>query len=240
VVASTSLSSFSDGDATAEILVPATNNALAASQARGLRSVELTCLMGVNTIVILTAYGIELSDPLQVGVNSFQTYSQAEFTAMQVPNIPGWDAASKENRIAALMDARLHVCQLNFSQLNSNINWGQDSLNFIPEGSFNTSYISMNGMFMFNGNLTLLTPAQFAKLPPKFLAALKLAQIAEADNILGGDPLEERRRSGVTSEAIGETKSSYRIGKPLELPVSRRALAYLSYFVSFSKRIGRQ
>lgn len=239
VVANTSLSSFSEGSETADILVPALKNALATGASRGLRSVELTCLVGVNTVVILTAYGIELSDPLQVGVDSFQTYSQAEFAALSMPNTPGWDAASKEERIAALIDARLHICQLSFSQLNSNINWGQDSLNFVPEGSYSTNYISANGMFMFNGNLMLLTTEQFAKLPVRFLSALRSAQIAEADNILGGDPMEKQRRAGLTMEAVGESKQSFRTGKPLELPVSRRALAYLSFFVTFSKKIGR-
>lgn len=239
VLAQHSVDSFSEGDSEVVIAVLAASNTLGAGIARALRSVELTCLVEGNTIVINTAYAIELADPLQVGINSFQSYASAEFVSLDIPNTPGWDAATNQERQAALIDARSHIVQLNFTQLNSTGNWGQDSLNYVPEGSYPTNYATQNGVFMFQGDLSLMSAEQFVLLPAKFKKALCLAQVAEADAILGGDPIEDRRHKGILMEAVGEVRQMFRSGKPLELPVSRRALGYISYFVSFSKKIGR-
>lgn len=239
VVTSSPLAGFIASSPEALITVLAGSNALAAGALRELRSVELSCVVSDNTVVITQTYAVEVADPLQVGLNSFQTYLQAEFTSLSVPKIVGWDNASVSERIAALIDARSHICQLNFSQLNSNINFGQDSLNYVPEGTFPTNYAGNGNLFLFNGSLSLLSPEQFVKLPSRFKDALRLAQVAEADVILGGDPIEARRRDGLMLESVGESKQMFRPGKPLELPVSRRALSYLGQFVSFSRRIGR-
>lgn len=239
IIALTALTGFVPGAVSAVIDIPALQNTLAPGVARELRSVEMYCVVATNTITLNAAYAIELADPLQVGVNSFQSYAQAQFTSLSIPNLPGWNAAQESERIAALIDARSHIVQLNFSQLNSNVNWGQGSLNFVSEGTYPTNYAVSNGMFVFNGNLSLLSVEQFGRLPGKFVEALKLAQMAEADDILGGDPIEAKRREGILLETIGESKMMFRTGRPLRLPVSRRALAYLSYFVTFSKRVGR-
>ena len=252
VVARTSLESFSSGDSVAVVEVPAelnnivqmpasiSSNQIDAYSVRGSRTAELFLMIGGNTVVLNSSYALEPTDPLVVGVNSFQTFTQAELTALDVPGIPGWSAATDKEKIAAMVDSRAHICQLNFWMLNSNINWGQDNMNYVPEGAYQSPYAaSGNNMFIFNGNLSLLTPLQFSKLPIRFRAVLRLAQVAEADAILGGDPVDLLRREGLLSETIGNVSHQFRMGKPLDLPVSKRALRYLSQFVTFSKRIGR-
>lgn len=222
--------------------VPGTinSNQIDAFAVRGVRTVELILNVGGNSVVLNKSYALEPTDPLVVGVNSFQNFPQAELTSLDIPNMPGWAGASDKEKIAAMVDARAHICQLNFWMLNSNINWGQDSLNYVPEGAYQSPYASGgNHLFIFNGNLSLLTPLQFDRLPARFKAALRLAQVAEADSILGGDPVDVRRREGLLSEAIGEVRQQFRAGKPLDMPVSKRALRYLSQFVSFAKKIGR-
>lgn len=238
-VAATPLVGFVPGSDTAAIIVAATENTLSAGVARGLRNVVMKCSVGDNTIYLHASYSIEDADPLMVGVNSFMSYSQAEFTALSLPNMDSWNGADEQSRIAALMDARSHIVQLSFTPLNSNVNWGQDSLNFIPEGTYDTDYVGNSSMFLFNGNLDLLRPDQFKSLPTRFLAALKRAQVTEADAILGGNSIEAKRREGLVQDNIGESRQTFRQSKPLELPVCRRALGYLSYFITFSKRIGR-
>lgn len=233
------LDDFSPGSSEATIVVSAAENTLAAGVARGLRNLSLTCTVGGNRITIRAAYAIQAEDPLVVGVNSFMSYAQAEFTALSLPNLGAWNGADEQTRIAALIDARSHICQLSFNQLNSNVNWGQDSLNYVPEGRYDTDYIGTSSMFLFNGNLDLLRPDQFAALPTRFVDALKRAQVVEADSILGGNGIEQKRREGLTQDDIGESRQSFRATKPLELPVCRRALGYLSLYVTFAKRIGR-
>ena len=201
------------------------------------RTVELFCTDAAgNTVLLTKTYALEPAETLIAGLNSFQSFSQAELVAMDIPQLAGWNNANEKDKIAALIEARLQICQLRFSIINSNVNWGQDNLNYVPEGAYPTPYA---GMFMFNGNLALITPSNFVKLPPRFKLALCRAQVAQADAVLGGDPVDTRRKEGLILESIGEVKQMFRGGKPLDLPVSKRALKYLSPFVSFSQRIGR-
>lgn len=254
LVPSTPVTGFVTGDTSVIITVSASVNAIAevpldaditsgqidTFNTRETRTVELYCVTSIgNTILIKSSYGLEHPDPLRVGINSFQTLPQAELISLDVYGTLGWDSAGDQDKIAALIQARSHICQLNFWLLNSNINWGQDSLNFVPEGSVVSPYAGSSSPFIFNGNLGLLTPIQYGRLPGRFKSALRLAQVAEADSILGGDPVDARRREGLLLESIGESKQMFRTGKPLDLPVSKRALRYLSAFVTFSKRLGR-
>lgn len=233
LVARAALVGFVAGAASATIAVPAASNVLAAGQSRALRAVDLYCTIGGNVVMLSAAYAIEQPDPLVVGINSFQSYPAAQFVALDIPNLAGWDNASEAERIAALIDARDHICQLSFQSLNRRL--GQDSLQYLPEGVRDVG----SSLFGFNGDLKLLSPAQFANLPPEFRAALNKAQVAEANVILGGDPVEAKRQDGLLLDSVGESRQMFRPGKPLQLPVSRRALAYLSQFVTFSKQIGR-
>lgn len=155
----------SDGDADVTIQVPATINVIATGATREIRNVELYCVVGGNTIVMSQAYGLESKTPLQAGVNSFQTFSQAQLTALDIPNLTAWDSASDAEQIAAMIDAREHIVQLNFNLLNSNVNFGQDSLQYVPEGQYQSSYVARNSLFIFNGNLSILNAAQFNLLP---------------------------------------------------------------------------
>jgi hypothetical protein len=172
--------------------------------------------------MLTKSYALEPTEALIVGINSFQTLPQAELTSLDVPNTPGWDAASDRERIAALVDARVRICQLSFSLSGSlaqnNIGYG------VSDGA---------------GDLAALTPTQYVNLSVRLRVALAKAQLAEADAILGGDPAEIKRQEGITLDVVGESRQAYRQGKPLDLPISKRALRYLSKFISFSKTIGR-
>lgn len=240
LVATTPVTGFTANDLQATIVIPANLNAVAAGNTREIRSVELYCTIASGTIAFSRNYAVEVTDPLQIAVNTFQTFAQAQLTALDIPNISAWDAASDQQKIQALMDAREHVVQLNFNLLNSNVNFGQDQLAFVPEGQYQSSYVARNSLFIFNGNLAILNATQFNTLPEKFKRQLRLAQLVEANAILGGEADEGKRMGGVVEETIGESSQKFRTtGVPLRLPVCRRALGYLSYYVTFAKRIGR-
>jgi hypothetical protein len=81
---------------------------------------------------------------------------------------------------------------------------------------------------------------QFNALPEKFKRQLRLAQIVEANKVLGGEEDDSKRTSGIVEEKVGESSQKFRTtGVPLRLPVCKRALGYLSYYVTFAKKIGR-
>ena len=240
IVPDTPLASFAAGSAAAVIVVPAEKNSLAVGVPNALRNLVLECRIGANTVVIQDAYGIEVEDPLVVGINSFQTIAQARFTAMGLIDIPSWEAADDRSQILALIEARAHIIRLSFRALNSNVNWGQDSLNFVPEGNRDVSYVGRSDMFNFNGSLELLTAEQFKKLPTYFMDALRRAQVVEANEILGGDSIASRRRLGLVQDNVGESRQTFRASKPLELPVCARALQFLSRYVLMSLRTVRR
>jgi hypothetical protein len=235
------------GGKTVTIDVPASLNVMGAASTqdtiptREARVIELYVMFAGagNQVVQTYAYGLEPVAVLVPGVNSFQTYAQAQLMAAEIPGTPGWDAATDEERYAAMIEARWHLVKLSYYLLNSNINFGQDSLNFVPEGVYQSKYVATNGLFMFDGNLELLNAEQFAALPERFKGALRKAQVAEADYILSGDAELDKRLAGLTSDAIGQTRQSYRSTKPLDLPCCKRALSYVSYFVAMNKRLAR-
>ena len=232
------LPGFSENAPVATVMVPAACNQLPDGAIRGLRLIELFCTVGGNTVLLQGAYGIEMPEPLVAGVNSAQSVAMAEFTALLLPNIPGWERSNRDARVAALIDAWRQIGQLSFWVL-TGASRSQDSLAFVPEGQFVTNVATADGQFLSNGGLDTLTPTQYGALPDRFKQALRLAQVVQADAILGGDPLDQRRREGLIAEAVGESRQAFRPGAPLNLPISRRALGYLSAFVSLSKRIGR-
>lgn len=246
LVARAALADFVAGSADVQVTVPASLNTLGATPTehtvptREGRIVELFLTLDNGNAVGLTyVYGIEPVDTLVPGVNSFQTYAQAQLTAIDIPGTPAWDAATDEERFAAMIEARWHLCKLSYYLLNSNLNFGQDSLNFVPEGTYTSKYAATDSLFMFDGNLELLNAQQFDSLPERFKGALRKAQVAEADAILGNDPIALKREMGLISDAVGTTKQTYRSTKPLEMPCCKRAMSYVSYFVSNSKRLAR-
>lgn len=199
-----------------------TSAEVGAVSVRQTRTVELYILVSGNAVVVSKSYAIEPVNTLITGLNSFQSLAEAEATAIEVVNIRGWDEASSNARVAALMEARLNICQLQFS------------ITGISQS--NVSYSANQQISVSVGELT---PVQYSALPATFRAALQRAQVAQADFILGGDASDSLRQEGITLDVTGESRQAFRQTKPLDLPVSKRALRYLSSYVSFSKRIGR-
>ncbi len=251
-VAETSITSFAIGAPSVTINIPSAqniaatinpntinNNEVDEYSTREIRTVRLYLTVGGDTVILTTTYALEPVDPLIIGLNSFQSFAQAELTSMDIPTLVAWHTSTDPQKFSAMIEARRRLCQLNYWLLNSNVNWGQDNMNFIPEGAYQSPFAGINNLFIFNGNLSLLTPTQYGFLPIRFKKALAMAQVAEADHIIGGDRIIKNRQEGVIAESVGESKQVYRNVQALRLPVSRQALEYVAQFVTFAKRIGR-
>lgn len=156
---------------------------------------------------------------LVVGKNTFQSLSQAELTASKVLRIDAWNSANESEKVAALIAATKNLQKLRY---NIESDW-RDVIKSI-DGS----------------DLGEIDPESFKNLPEKLKAALRIAQVLEADSLLGDGDGEARRLSGITSETVGETRTVYSLGKPIELPVSKRALQSLARYVTFTKRLVRR
>lgn len=166
------------------------------------------------------AYVVVPRERLIAGLNSFQSLRQAYLSAMSVPGTTVWNTASEDDRVAAMIEARLRICSFKFRD----VTLGQ-------------SYLNESQVI---GDLSRLPPKDFNSLTARFRKALCFAQIAEAEEILGGgDQSSLFRRNGLISQTIGETQEIYRSSKPTDMQVSKAALRYLSSYISLSQQIGR-
>lgn len=220
LVAKTLLSTFSSGDDLALISLSGELNQLALGELRALRVVELYVVTDTGTIKLESGYYIEAEEVLVDGVNSFQSYNGAMFLSYEIPNLQAWNVATRNDRITALLAARRNIGKLRFRYV-------FDACQNIVD---NTVGIA---------DLTLATKEQWEAMPQDFRAAIRRAQILEADFLLGGDEIGDIRRSGLMSMSVGEAKQFFRPSKAIERAVCARAVKELSKFILSRTRIGR-
>lgn len=83
------------------------------------------------------------------------------------------------------------------------------------------------------------TADEWQRIPFDELEKCTRAQLIEANVILGGDPIGDRRRAGLISDSSGESAQFFRSGKPLQVSVTRQALQELGGLLQWSQRVGR-
>lgn len=89
-------------------------------------------------------------------------------------------------------------------------------------------------------NLQEIPPTKFNELPEQLKSALRKAQVAEANVIIGGgDPVEVAMSKGLKSQTIGETHETYIGGKQINSAISNAALRYLGGYVTLNKKLVR-
>lgn len=199
------------GDPTqVQITIPANANELVDGQPRDLRVVLVVFTAGGATRSTAVEYVIEGDDVLLVPVNSFQSYSEAVLTAMDLAGIQSYSAAMREDRITALINAYINLSGTEFFICGRQIK-----------------------------NLQEFTEQEFAALPERFRRALRLAQIIEANELLDFNSVHRKRQSGIMSETIGESSMMFRPGKLMYGPLSRRTTDILRDFISWELKIGR-
>jgi len=195
------------------IVVDAASNTITEPQGYRQITVVFTDEKGV-THDIEKAYIIESVNSLIMGENSFKSMGSLII------------AASNISGVETLHDSELSDVKVALRQAYSNI-----------------SRLSVN-IRKKNRDIILtttdLSAADLLELKPNYLARLVQAQIVEANHLLGGNPMEERRQSGILSESVGEVSQFFRTKKPLTSPVCREALEILGILLApSSKRLGR-
>ncbi|MEO9387051.1 hypothetical protein [Chromobacterium phragmitis] len=156
---------------------------------------------------------------LEPGRNSVLSLHAANALSLSM-QLDGWSAADDARKTPALLEAWRRMRQLTFDLSGYQDDRGE---------------VDQSGPFTLNDATRPLHT-----LPSRFIDALSVAQLLEADTILGGEPLQDKRLGGLMSETTGESSMMFRPGKPLEMPVSRRTLGALRSFIVVSTlRIGR-
>lgn len=208
---------------TVEITVPSASNLVPTTAIRAMRVVTVTFVTAAGEYTAIARYAVQKASLLVPMTNSFQTLDQALLTRLDLPPLDGWDMAEEAQQIPAMVTAHDRMCRLSYRY-----RLGQDAVAYEATDPY-WSVIDIRDR----------TPQDFASWPEDFKTALRRAQIYEADQILKGDPVGEKRRLGIVSESIGEAKMFFNARPPLRLALCEQAIDILSPHLLTRRRIGR-
>lgn len=186
------------------------NTVIGTSDLRAYRLIRVTFSKAGITYVAEHEFILESEVILEVGNNSFQTYPDSVVRALDISDIDDFRLAEKSSKQAALITA--------FHSLST--------LNFYVDGA---RY----------GQIDQLTDLEFEALSPRFKEAIRKAQIVEANEYLSTNSAHKKRQLGIFSETIGESSMFFRTGKPIPLPVTRRAMDILRGYIVWELGVGR-
>lgn len=174
--------------------------------------------------------------PLSVMNNSFVTYPEALAIRTQFAAMHGWDGVDRERQCMALAQAFRNLCRMSYKVPGYNGSIDNQDKAYWGVGTDEGIFWDRGGRRV---RVATLTPKQFRELPDAFRTALKRAQLAEAGSLLGGDPIEEKRRSGIISETVGES-SAFFVSRPyLSLPISKPAYEEVARYIYMKIGISR-
>jgi hypothetical protein len=185
------------------------------------RELIVECTTATDTVEVREAFLIVSAVPLTVAENTFQTLTESLLTRAEFASLPGWDRATRDQQIAAMIQAYRHIVRvpLTLQALPDTYNrinwWGRK----VP--------------------LARLDAAEFNELPLAFRRAVKRAQLAEANVLLGGDRVGDKIRAGIVSETTGESSMFFNSKPYLNLPISKQAYEELKSFVRLVVQVAR-
>jgi hypothetical protein len=194
------------------------------------RTVVLSVVNAHGTIELEQNYLVAKSRRLSLMENSFQTMAEALAEAAMIPNLPGWEGANDNARANAMIEAFLRLRRLGYRIRRT-------APDFDVQALFDVSDIRT----IEPSNWPLMTPEIWTsgRYPEEFRAAIRRAQIVEANEILRGDLVTQKRRAGIMSESIGESSMMFRMDRPLDLGISDAALRCLQGYVQIRITLAR-
>jgi hypothetical protein len=185
------------------------------------REIVLSCTTTDGAVEVREAFLIVSSAPLQVSVNSFQTYTESVLLRTEFANLVGWDNATKQMQIAAMQEAYRRLLRVSVE------------LHAYPDTYRRIAWWGRRVP------LSRINEDEFRNLPESFQRAMKRAQLAEANVLLGGDPADDKRAAGIISESIGDAKMFFSSRPYLNLPISRQAYEEIKSFIRIVVQVAR-
>lgn len=229
---------IADYDGAAETLsfeVPAEDLTLAAGENSAGREIVIFITLADNSTVELRDYFLVVSpQPLTLMANSVVTYPEALALRQEFAKLDGWDVSDRTRQAAALAQAYRNLCRMAFKVPG----YRADNQSAVGYAAFGTG----TDLWNWDGRrvrLSTLTLEQFDALPEPFRRAVKRAQLAEANVLLGGDPIADKRKSGMISETVGESSGFFSSKPYLNLPICQQAYEEVKRYVSLKVRIQR-
>ncbi len=214
---------------TLDFVVDNVYNQLLPEKIKDVRKVRFYYTKSDGTVLFSdNKYIIEAEEQLITLVNSFMNYDMAELIADDLSDIEMWQSSDDKQKISTLKSAFNKIAGLRFRVKYDNAYstyWNKDNT-----GGDLAYYID---------DITLLSIEEFEKLPQKFIYALRAAQILQANGIMDGSIVEERRNEGIISETIGESKMFFNSRPVLKMPLCNSAMELLSKYLYKNVSIGR-
>jgi len=196
-----------------DIVVTALSNTVPIDNVRAYRKISMSFSdAGGNDYVVSLQYVLEIPETFETGFNTFASFGRLFITLQDLPDLSAAVSATEVDLKGALMGAWNNIGNLT-------VDFGD------PVSDIKSTYD--------------LTEADINLMDVRAYNALLRAQVIEANAILGGNPVEDRRRLGMISDSSGESAQFFRTSKPLELPVSKQTMNALRGYVSWGIQISR-
>jgi hypothetical protein len=212
---------FTEGASSTTITILPGYNVMAEGATREARILRVSLSTAAGIIKKSLSYILEAEQRLVIMDNTFQSYEAAEIVTMDITHADGWRVADEGLRKTALTEAFRHLTNtpMHYAHKDSD-----DRV--ISEGTISRD------------EWLGLSQETFQSLPSRFKRALKLAQVLEADHILKGDEVGDKRRAGIIKETIGESSVTLNNGN-LNYGLCEHARAALVGYLNFDMRIKR-
>jgi len=168
---------------------------------------------------------VESENLLNPGENSFAGYQELILDSFDMTDLTAFRDAGKDEQIAALITAYYNIGSMRVSLFQHR--------HLVDQTLFD------HDVLIAISSTRALSAEVLQALKPSVMLQLKRSQLAEANSILGGNPIERARGLGLLSHSAGESTHFYRTTKPLELPISKRAAVELRGILNYALRISR-
>lgn len=205
-----------------EVVIEGSSNTVTGN--RGYRIVTLVVTTDDGTYDLRQTYLLRAQATLVVPAESAQTLAAATMLAADMTDIDDWVESAPGVQEIMLKEAWMRLCRLRFRPWRAFDEIDDTIPCHLADGAF---------------KLNELTSEDWNALPTHFKLALARAQIREANQAIGGDPIADLRESGLMSKTVGESSEMYRQGKPLQAPLAMRAGKEISGYIDRSLRTSR-
>lgn len=195
------------------IVVSSEKNTLAENERSGYRLVRVNYKdQNDADFSVESHYVINQSTQIGPGQNAFASFGEIMMTAARMPDVD--DLLSAEPQVATGVLAGAFV---NISRLNINLEVGSKNFSTVRD----------------------MTKDDVLAMKPGDRERFIEGQIIEANYLLGGNPVEQRRRMGLMSESIGEVSQFFRPSAPVVMPVCNECARVLSRYTRRSISLAR-
>ena len=166
-------------------------------------------------------YQVEKKEAFSVGESTFLSYLESLSLIREIPDMGAFSTATKEERMAALMFAYEEIggLELNNAALPKDLRLNADNKPIVSTKE--------------------LTNDALMKLPNAMLKDFYVAQLIEANALLGGDEIAKLRDLGVQSYTVGEVKQFFQGRAPASFGLSIKALRRIGKYMRFARSTAR-